>query len=138
MAAITGLLHGGNGVLSMAGAVGTEGFKNWVLTWTVDDLNTNSLDDALSSSFLFEQRVTGLQDWEATADQFDMSSSSGTVLDIVGIAGQFIFTEGDGGGTNKNVYTANGIIDSVSKVVAVDDIITCSIHVVGNGAIAIT
>tara|TARA_Y100000593_G_scaffold3881_1_gene7538 strand:- start:1179 stop:1592 length:414 start_codon:yes stop_codon:yes gene_type:complete len=134
MAEITGVVHGGTGVVNMRSSAHTEGFKNWVLTMTVDDININSLDDTLASSYLFEQRSAGLKDWEATCDSFDMSGL-GEVLNVVGDAGSFVFTEGDA--TNGNTYTGNGIIDSISKVTQVGDVITCSVHVIGNGAITI-
>ena len=106
MAAETGILFGGTGTCSLLGTH-TEGFKNWVLTMTVDDININSLDDALSSSYLFEQRSAGLKDWEATCDSFDMSGL-GEVLNVVGDEGSFVFTESSDKGTNGNTYTGSG------------------------------
>ena len=139
MAAITSVVHGMGGQMSAAGIY--TGFKNWVLTVTVNTININSLDDEPDDTHdqHWDQKSAGLRDWEATLDGFDMATSLGAVVGAIGTSGSFIFKETDGADpvANQNSYTAPGIIDSISKSVSVGDIITYSVHVVGNGEVVI-
>lgn len=126
-------IAGKNGkvVLGSSSSDKVVGIKNWSLELSLDTLETTALGDD------WKKYITGLKEWTASSE-----GDYGVPTDTAGQqALQTAFLNGDVVTLklyvdDKNYYTGEAFISSLSIEDPVDDVVSISIEFTGNGALS--
>lgn len=125
-------IAGKNGkvVLGLSSSGKVVGIKNWSLELSLDTLETTALGDD------WKKYISGLKEWTASSE-----GDYGVPTDTAGQqALQTAFLDGDVVTLklyvdDKNYYTGEAFISSLSIEDPVDDVVSISIEFTGNGAL---
>ena len=121
----------GKVVIGAEGSQKVVGIKNWSLELSLDTLETTALGDD------WKNYITGLKEWSA--------SSEGDYEVPVDTEGQAALQDAFLNGTtvtlklyvdDKNYYTGEAFINSLSIEDPVDDVVSISIECTGTGALS--